>query len=196
LPAWAPGLDGLAASFGPGGALLPVDAPPGPPDAATAAAAAAAASAGGPTPPAAAAAGFALGEVVWARMLSYPWWPAQVVPPAPAAHRLRHKPDSIFVVFYGDGNCAWLSQRSLDHFGGGGYAKRAAKAGVRGLQDAIDAGWGALGRPRPDSGRAFAEGGGAKGGAGGGAPRPPTPHPAAVAAAAAAAGVDLEAMVG
>jgi hypothetical protein len=184
VPAWAPGLDGLVASYSEGGRLMAVDAPPGPPDAVASAAAVAALAAGGPTPPAAAGAGFALGEVVWARMLSYPWWPAQVVPPAPGAHHLRHKPDSIFVVFFGDGNCAWLSARSLDKFAGGGFGKRAAKAGVRGLQDAVDAGWAALGRRRPDSGRAVAEGGGKGGGGGGGGTRPPTPAPPQQPAAA------------
>jgi len=94
--------------------------------------------------------GHLAGEIVWARMLSYPWWPAQVVPPPPSAHGLRHKPGAVYVVFFGDGNCAWLSPRSLDRFGAG-YAKRAAKP-RRDLQAAVDAAWAAVGVPRPAPG--------------------------------------------
>ena len=98
-------------------------------------------------PPIPATHGALLGEVVWARMLSFPWWPAQVVPTPPAAHELRHKEGAIYVVFFGDSNCAWLSPRSLDRFGAG-YAKRAAKP-RKDLQAAVDCAWRALGLARP-----------------------------------------------
>jgi len=96
------------------------------------------------------------GEVVWARMLSFPWWPAQVRRPPPGAHSLRHKPGSVYVVFFGDGNCAWLSPRSLDRFACG-YEKRSAKP-RKDLQRALDEAWVALGVERP---RAKAGGDGA-----------------------------------
>lgn len=87
-------------------------------------------------------------EVCWARLLSYPWWPAIVKdPPPPSAFALRHKPESVFVVFFGDGNCAWLSPRSLDRFACG-YAKRSSKP-RKDLQRAVDEAWGALGVARP-----------------------------------------------
>ena len=98
-------------------------------------------------------------EVCWARLLSYPWWPAIVKHPPPAsAFALRHKPESVFVVFFGDGNCAWLSPRSLDRFASG-YSKRSAKP-RKDLQKAVDEAWRALGVARPV---AAAGGGGAAG---------------------------------
>ena len=87
-------------------------------------------------------------EVCWARLLSYPWWPAIVRSPPPAsALALRRKPESVFVVFFGDGNCAWLSPRSLDRFASG-YGKRSAKP-RKDLQKAVDEAWRALGVERP-----------------------------------------------
>lgn len=87
-------------------------------------------------------------EVCWARLLSYPWWPAVVrSPPPPSALALRRKPESVFVVFFGDGNCAWLNPRSLDRFASG-YGKRSAKP-RKDLQKAVDEAWRALGVERP-----------------------------------------------
>ena len=87
-------------------------------------------------------------EVCWARLLSYPWWPAVVKhPPPPSAFALRHKPESIYVVFFGDGNCAWLSPRSARQVRRG-YAKRSAKP-RKDLQKAVDEAWMALGVERP-----------------------------------------------
>lgn len=43
------------------------------------------------------------GSVVWVKMQSYPWWPAQVQTPSPEQMRLRHDPaKDIFVVFFGE----------------------------------------------------------------------------------------------
>ena len=105
-------------------------------------------------------------EVCWARLLSYPWWPAVVRSPPPAsALALRRKPESVFVVFFGDGNCAWLSPRSLSRFASG-YAKRSAKP-RRDLQKAVDEAWRALGVARPVA-AAVAAGGDAAAGEGSG----------------------------
>lgn len=47
------------------------------------------------------------GSVVWAKMPSYPWWPAQVqLPSTLEQERLKHGPDDLFVVFYGEINLA------------------------------------------------------------------------------------------
>ena len=101
-------------------------------------------------------------EVCWARLLSYPWWPAVVRSPPPAsALALRRKPESVFVVFFGDGNCAWLSPRSLDRFASG-YGKRSAKP-RRDLQKAVDEAWRALGVARPVAAGGAAAGGGSGG---------------------------------
>jgi hypothetical protein len=42
------------------------------------------------------------GAVVWAKMPSYPWWPAQVQRPTAEQSRIKHSPGDVFVVFYGE----------------------------------------------------------------------------------------------
>lgn len=44
-------------------------------------------------------------EIVWAKISSYPWWPAQVLEPSEQHIKIRHKKTDHFVVFFGDGNC-------------------------------------------------------------------------------------------
>lgn len=81
------------------------------------------------------------GEVVWAKIPSYPWWPAQVADNPTEAHlAIRHKKTDLFVVFFGDdGNqCSWLPREKLDPWRCEGYAERVGKR-TKGLQEAVRA---------------------------------------------------------
>lgn len=58
--------------------------------------------AGAPRAPAAPAAPFAPGDVVWAKLPTFPWWPAQVQAPETKQGRVSGRaPGTVFVVFYG-----------------------------------------------------------------------------------------------
>ncbi|KAK9810411.1 hypothetical protein WJX72_010286 [[Myrmecia] bisecta] len=86
-------------------------------------------------------------EIVWAKLASHPWWPAQVQLPTDQHLHLKHRPGDVFVVFYGDCNFAWVPRSGLAPFAAD-YSLR-SKAGNKKLQGAVDAAWAALGRPRP-----------------------------------------------
>jgi hypothetical protein len=42
-----------------------------------------------------------VGAVVWAKIASFPWWPAQIQQPNPQQALLRHAAGDRFLVFYG-----------------------------------------------------------------------------------------------
>jgi PWWP domain len=99
----------------------------------------------------ASAADFAHGTIVWAKMQSYPWWPAQVQHPTPDQMRLRHSSSDIFIVFYGTADYSWLPLSELKLFRTNlpEYSKFAAPRN-KSLQRAIDQAWVSIGQPRPD----------------------------------------------
>eukprot|EP00850_Spirogloea_muscicola_P019876 SM000201S05932 [mRNA] locus=s201:161708:167388:- [translate_table: standard] len=60
----------------------------------------------------------AVGDLVWARIKSHPWWPGQVFDPSNAsraAQKLR-KPGHLLVAFFGDGTFQWLQIGDLVPF--------------------------------------------------------------------------------
>jgi len=74
-------------------------------------------------------------ELVWAKLPSFPWWPAQIAEPQEHQRKKKHKKDDYFVVFYGENNWAWIDREKLapytEH-----YAKYSANKN-KGLQHAI-----------------------------------------------------------
>jgi hypothetical protein len=97
------------------------------------------------------AADFSHGTVVWAKMQSYPWWPAQVQHPNQDQIRLRHSSSDIFIVFYGTADYSWLPLSDLKLFRSNlpEYSKFAATRN-KSLQRAIDQAWVSVGSARPD----------------------------------------------
>uniref|UniRef100_A0A7S2YUI0 PWWP domain-containing protein n=1 Tax=Pycnococcus provasolii TaxID=41880 RepID=A0A7S2YUI0_9CHLO len=83
-------------------------------------------------------------EVVWAKLPSFPWWPAQV---QNTPEGVAEKPGKVFVVFYGDQNVAWVPRKNVTPFDVD-YDARAAN-GSRGLQKALGAAWTAVGGTAP-----------------------------------------------
>ncbi|KAI7733607.1 hypothetical protein M8C21_015997 [Ambrosia artemisiifolia] len=66
--------------------------------------------------------GFVVGDFVWGKIKSHPWWPGQIYDPSDAsdnAARLKHK-GRILVAHFGDGSFSWCSASQLkpfiDHF--------------------------------------------------------------------------------
>ncbi|MCO5610501.1 hypothetical protein L7F22_064740 [Adiantum nelumboides] len=65
---------------------------------------------------------FEIGDLVWAKVKSHPWWPGQVFDPAYATEKARSmtKPGRVLVDFYGDHTFFWLEHSQLisfkDHF--------------------------------------------------------------------------------
>ncbi|KAJ0832674.1 putative non-specific serine/threonine protein kinase [Helianthus annuus] len=66
--------------------------------------------------------GFAVGDFVWGKIKSHPWWPGQIYNPSDAsdnAARLKRK-GRILVAHFGDGSFSWCSPSQLkpfiDHF--------------------------------------------------------------------------------
>uniref|UniRef100_A0A7S1T148 PWWP domain-containing protein n=1 Tax=Tetraselmis chuii TaxID=63592 RepID=A0A7S1T148_9CHLO len=88
------------------------------------------------------------GEVVWAKMSSFPWWPGQVqVPASREFYDLKHSEEDYFVVFYGDSNYKWLPPSHVRPFHSD-YLRHSSSKN-RGLQSAIDSAWEAIGKARP-----------------------------------------------
>ena len=90
------------------------------------------------------------GEVVWAKIPSYPWWPAQVQAPEEAHLQLRHnKKRDLFVVFFGDDNqCSWLPRDKLEPWMCEDFAERTTKR-TKGLQNAVKAALEAIASAEP-----------------------------------------------
>jgi len=77
------------------------------------------------------------GEIVWAKVPSYPWWPAQVQVPSEAHEKIRHKKTDVFVVFFGDqSQCSWMKRDKLEPWVCEDYSARVAKQ-TKGLQSAV-----------------------------------------------------------
>lgn len=74
-------------------------------------------------------------ELVWAKLPSFPWWPAQIAEPQEHQRKKRHKKDDYFVVFYGENNWAWIERQKLAPYTEN-YAKYSANKN-KGLQHAI-----------------------------------------------------------
>ena len=91
------------------------------------------------------------GSVVWAKMPSYPWWPAQVQSPGIEQSRLKHASTDTFVVFYGSADYAWLPSSDIKSFKKWDNNYRTfSKVRNKGLQRALDQVWLHLGEDRPD----------------------------------------------
>ncbi|GAB4815229.1 hypothetical protein N2152v2_002275 [Parachlorella kessleri] len=62
---------------------------------------------------------FKEGDLVWAKVRGFPWWPGQVMDPgkAPEQARAREKPDRILIAFAGDNSFNWLLEKNVLHFG-------------------------------------------------------------------------------
>jgi hypothetical protein len=64
------------------------------------------------------------GEVVWAKVASFPWWPAQVEIPKEKHKRLRHKKNDVFVVFFGENQFQWLPRDKVEPWRCPEYSER------------------------------------------------------------------------
>lgn len=58
---------------------------------------------------------FAVGDLVWAKVKSHPWWPGQIFDAADAsvAAKKIQKPGRTLVAFFGDGTFGWLQQSQM-----------------------------------------------------------------------------------
>ncbi|KAH7440281.1 hypothetical protein KP509_04G099500 [Ceratopteris richardii] len=61
---------------------------------------------------------FSVGDLVWAKVKSHPWWPGQVFDVADASEPAKriHRPHRRLVAFFGDGTFGWLQESQLIPF--------------------------------------------------------------------------------
>ncbi|KAL1531645.1 PWWP domain-containing protein 6-like [Salvia divinorum] len=62
--------------------------------------------------------GFRVGDFVWGKIKSHPWWPGQVYDPEDASEfaMARKQEGRLLVAFFGDGSCSWCSLSQLVPF--------------------------------------------------------------------------------
>lgn len=62
--------------------------------------------------------GFRVGDFVWGKIKSHPWWPGQVHDPRDASElALKHSQEGrVLVAFFGDGSCSWCLPSQLVPF--------------------------------------------------------------------------------
>ncbi|XP_057769328.1 PWWP domain-containing protein 3-like [Salvia miltiorrhiza] len=62
--------------------------------------------------------GFRVGDLVWGKIKSHPWWPGQVYDPRDASEfALKHSQEGrVLVAFFGDGSCSWCLPSQLVPF--------------------------------------------------------------------------------
>lgn len=91
------------------------------------------------------------GQLVWAKMPTFPWWPGQVQSPQLEHLGIKHGASDVFVVFYGTADFNWVPRKDVKPFSHTlpDYSKHSSLKN-KALQRAIDEAWVALGRVRPD----------------------------------------------
>ncbi|XP_057791616.1 PWWP domain-containing protein 3-like [Salvia miltiorrhiza] len=62
--------------------------------------------------------GFLVGDFVWGKIKSHPWWPGQVYDPKDASEfaMTRKQEGRLLVAFFGDGSCSWCSPSQMIPF--------------------------------------------------------------------------------
>ncbi|KZV23917.1 hypothetical protein F511_22492 [Dorcoceras hygrometricum] len=62
--------------------------------------------------------GFLVGDFVWGKIRSHPWWPGQVYDPRDASEfAMKHGQEGrLLVAFFGDGSCSWCLPSQLTPF--------------------------------------------------------------------------------
>ncbi|XP_057983922.1 PWWP domain-containing protein 3-like [Malania oleifera] len=61
---------------------------------------------------------FSVGDLVWGKIRSHPWWPGQIYNPSDASeHAAKYKQrDRLLVAYFGDGSFAWCYPSQLEPF--------------------------------------------------------------------------------
>lgn len=62
---------------------------------------------------------YAVGDFVWSKFNSHPWWPAQIYDPSDAsdhAKKCSHRVKQLLVAYFGDGSFSWRSPSQLKPF--------------------------------------------------------------------------------
>ncbi|PQQ15788.1 serine/threonine-protein kinase ATM [Prunus yedoensis var. nudiflora] len=86
---------------------------------------------------------FSVGDFVWGKIKSHPWWPAQICDPSDAsdyAVKLKYK-DRLLVAYFGDGTFAWCHPSQLKPFEENFQEmskQSSSKAFVNAVQQAVD----------------------------------------------------------
>ncbi|XP_048435302.1 PWWP domain-containing protein 3-like [Pyrus x bretschneideri] len=86
---------------------------------------------------------FLVGDFVWGKIKSHPWWPAQICDPSDASEyalKLKAK-DRLLVAYFGDGTFAWCNSSQLKPFEenfGEMSRQSSSKAFVNAVQQAVD----------------------------------------------------------
>lgn len=56
---------------------------------------------------------FRIGELVWAKMRKYPFWPGEIAKPPPNSKLPSLKKPQHYVFFFGSDNCAWIPDENI-----------------------------------------------------------------------------------
>lgn len=86
---------------------------------------------------------FSVGDFVWGKIKSHPWWPAQICDPSDASEyavKLKYK-DRLLVAYFGDGTFAWCHPSQLKPFEENFQEiskQSSSKAFVNAVQQAVD----------------------------------------------------------
>eukprot|EP00250_Pteridium_aquilinum_P009600 c18786_g1_i1 orf=1-2580(-) len=82
---------------------------------------------------------YRLGDMVWAKVKSHPWWPGQLYDPDLASSSaMEHRRDSCFLVaFFGDSTFGWFEEDELIPFESN-FAQKSKQTSARNFVDAVE----------------------------------------------------------
>ncbi|KAM3378120.1 PWWP domain-containing protein 1 [Capsicum galapagoense] len=91
--------------------------------------------------------GFEMGDMVWGKVKSHPWWPGHIYNEAFATPSVRRskREDCILVAFYGDSSYGWFDPDDLVHFEPT-FAEKSLQTHVKNFIKAVEEGVDEVGR--------------------------------------------------
>ncbi|GFT34220.1 putative oxidoreductase GLYR1 homolog [Nephila pilipes] len=95
---------------------------------------------------------FEIGDLVWAKMKSYPFWPAKIVDPPTDTKSSTPKKAKHYVFFFGSKNCAWILDENIVHHSEemlNKVTKKKSSSYIQAIDEIVEASGSVAAKPKP-----------------------------------------------